>query len=234
MILLLALTGNASAFRGNSRLRNLQPPRPFVISKRYVASLFDCLVGNVSNFAQTLSAIDDLERSRPADVVSPHIHKIKQIAECLQETSMRNLRLISTTAAILLLGACAASAQDMKPNDTPGAPAAQQNAPAAKVTPPVTPDQRKAPDQTGQAAPISPQSDNKPQTTVQGAPAGAAAKESSAVDSNTDVKSKRTERHVRARYAGYHRGPLYDSYLGDHGYRDCRYRHHRWMPWLWC
>ena len=30
-------------------------------------------------FAQMLSVTDYLERSRPADVVSPHIHKIKQL-----------------------------------------------------------------------------------------------------------------------------------------------------------
>ena len=49
---------------------------------------------------------------------------------------MRNLRLISTTAAILLLGASAVSAQTMKTDETPAnAPAAQQNAPAEKVAP---------------------------------------------------------------------------------------------------
>jgi hypothetical protein len=43
---------------------------------------------------------------------------------------MRTLRLISTAAAILLLGAGAVSAQGMKTNETPSAPAAQQNAPS--------------------------------------------------------------------------------------------------------
>ena len=44
---------------------------------------------------------------------------------------MRNLRLISTTAAILLLGVGAVSAQIMKTDETLApAPAAQQNAPA--------------------------------------------------------------------------------------------------------
>ena len=33
----------------------------------------------VSNIAQMLPVIDYLERSPPADVVSPHIHKIKQL-----------------------------------------------------------------------------------------------------------------------------------------------------------
>jgi len=43
------------------------------------ASYFDGLVGSVSNFAQMLSVTDYLERSRPAIVDSPHIHKIKQL-----------------------------------------------------------------------------------------------------------------------------------------------------------
>jgi hypothetical protein len=43
------------------------------------APLFDRPVGRVSNIAQMLPVIDYLERSRPADVVCPHIHKIKQL-----------------------------------------------------------------------------------------------------------------------------------------------------------
>ena len=63
---------------------------------------------------------------------------------------MRNLRLISTTAAILLLGVGAVSAQTMKSDETPAAsPAAQQNAPAEKMAPALKSDQPKAPETTG-------------------------------------------------------------------------------------
>ena len=75
--------------------------------------------------------------------------------------------------------------------------------------------------------------ENKQQTTDKGVPAGDAAKVSSDADRSTDVKSKRTARHVGARYAGGHHGPLYDSYRGDWGYRGC-YHRHSLMPWLWC
>ena len=134
---------------------------------------------------------------------------------------MRTLRLISTTAAILLLSAGVVSAQGMKTNETPSAPAAQQNAPAENLATAVKSDQIKTPEKTGQAAPTVPESDNKQQTTDKGAPAGAAANGSSEASGSADVKSKRTARHVGARYAGRHHGPLYNSYRGDHGYRDC-------------
>ena len=49
---------------------------------------------------------------------------------------MKTLRLLSTTAAVLLVGAGAVSAQGMKNDEAPArAPAAQQNAPAEKVAP---------------------------------------------------------------------------------------------------
>jgi hypothetical protein len=137
---------------------------------------------------------------------------------------MRALRLISTTAAILLLGAGAVSAQGMKNDVTPGAPAAQQNAPPEKIAPAGKSDQIKVPEKA--------QSDSNPQTTDKGAPAGDAAKVSSDTDHSTDVKSKRTARHFGGRYAGGHRGPLYDSYRGNWGYRGCH--RHSLMPWLWC
>ena len=145
---------------------------------------------------------------------------------------MRALRLISTTAAILLLGAGAVSAQGMKTNETPSVPALQQNAPAEKMAPAGKADQTKAPEKIGQAAPKAPQSDNKQQTTDKGTPAGAAAKGSSDANGSTDVKSKRTARHVGARYAGRHHGPFYNSYRGDRGYYGCR--RHSLTPWLWC
>jgi hypothetical protein len=145
---------------------------------------------------------------------------------------MRTLRLISTTAAILLLGAGAVSAQGMKTNETPSVPALQQNAPAEKMAPAGKSDQIKAPEKIGQAAPKAPESGNKQQTTDKGTPAGAAAKGSSDANGSADVKSKRTARHVGARYAGRHHGPLYNSYRGDRGYYGCR--RHSWTPWLWC
>ena len=147
---------------------------------------------------------------------------------------MRALRLISTAAAIVLLGASAVSAQGMKTDVTPSASAAQQSAPAEAIAPIGKSDQIKSPETTGQATPTAPQSDNKQQTTDKGAP-GVAAKGSSDADGSVDVKSKRTERHAGARYASRRHGPFYNSYRGDLGYRDCRYHHrHGWMPWQWC
>jgi hypothetical protein len=109
---------------------------------------------------------------------------------------MRNLRLISTTAAILLLGAGAVSAEStIKTNETPGAPAAQQNAPPEKIAPPAKSDPIKAPEKSGQTAPSAPESANKQRTTDKAAPAGNTAKVSSDADHSTDVKSKRTVRH---------------------------------------
>jgi hypothetical protein len=143
---------------------------------------------------------------------------------------MRTLRLISTTAAILLLGAGAVSAQGMKNDVTPGAPAAQQNAPPEKIAPAAKSDPIKAPEKTGQTVPTAPA--NKQQTTDKAAPAGNAAKVSSDADRSNDVKSKRTARHIGARYAGGHHGPLYNSYRGDWGYRGCH--RHSLTPWLWC
>jgi hypothetical protein len=147
---------------------------------------------------------------------------------------MRTLRLISTAAAIVLLGIGAVSAQGMKTDETPGTPAAQQNAPAEIMAPAMKSDQSKAPEKTGQAASTAPESVNRQQKADKGATAGAAAKGSSAAEGSADVKSKRTARHVGARYAGGHHGPLYDSYRGDHGYRGCRGHRHSWMLWLGC
>jgi hypothetical protein len=145
---------------------------------------------------------------------------------------MRTLRLMSTTAAILLLSAGIVSAQGIKTDGTPGAPAAQQTAPAKEMAPAVKSDQIKTPEKTGQAAPIVP--DSKKLTTDKGAPASVATKASSEVDGSAVVKSKRTERHRAARYASRHHGPLYNTYRGDHGYYGCRGHRHSWMPWLGC
>ena len=145
---------------------------------------------------------------------------------------MRNLRLISTAAAVLLLSAGAVSAQGMKTDETPAAPAAQQNAPPEKIAPAAKTDPIKAPEKSGQAAPAAPTSDTNQQTTDKGAPAGAAAKNSADATGNADVTSKRADRHVGRRYAGYHHGPLYNSYRGDGWYHGCH--RHSLMPWLWC
>ena len=69
---------------------------------------------------------------------------------------MRTL-LISTTAAILLLSAGVVSAQGIKTDGTPSAPAAQQSAPAENMAPAIKSDQSKTSEKTGQAAPIAPE-----------------------------------------------------------------------------
>jgi hypothetical protein len=79
--------------------------------------------------------------------------------------------------------------------------------------------------------PTAPQSTNKQQTTEKAAPAGDTGKVSSDAD-RTNVESKRSARHVGARYAGGHHGPLYNSSRGDWGNRGCR--RHGLMPWHWC
>jgi hypothetical protein len=67
---------------------------------------------------------------------------------------MKHLRLLSTTAAILLLGVGAVSAQGMMNDQAPGrAPAAQQNVPAEKIAPAVKSGEHKTPETTGQATP---------------------------------------------------------------------------------
>jgi len=107
---------------------------------------------------------------------------------------MKNLRLLSTTAAVLLLGAGAVSAQGMKNDEAPArAPAAQQNAPAEKVAPAMKPGEqkagtKKAPDTIGQAPKAS--DSGKGQTMDKSAPAGAAADVKAGAKG--DVKSEAT------------------------------------------
>lgn len=107
---------------------------------------------------------------------------------------MKTLRLLSTTAAVLLLGAGAVSAQGMKNDEAPGrTPSAQQNAPAEKVAPALKSGQRMAPETTGQAAePGSDKKQLKTQKMDKDAPAAPAAKGSSDADGNANVKSKST------------------------------------------
>ena len=58
---------------------------------------------------------------------------------------MRKARLLSTAAVTLLFAAGAASAQNMKKDESPAAsPRAQQTAPAEKIAPPMQPSQNKA------------------------------------------------------------------------------------------
>jgi hypothetical protein len=133
----------------------------------------------------------------------------------------------------LLLGIGAVSAQNMqKTDETPGTPAAQQNAPPEKIAPTAKSDPIKAPEKTGQAVPTAPQSANKQQTTEKAAPVGDTSKISSDADRSTDVKSKRTARHFGGRYASGHHGPLYNSYRGEGWYHGCH--RHSLMPWQWC
>jgi hypothetical protein len=152
---------------------------------------------------------------------------------------MRQLRLLSTTAAILLLGLCAVSAQGTRTNDATGTPsAAQQNAPPETTAPALKSDQSNAPDKIGQTAPTAPKSD-KQLTTDNGASTRAVAKGSSDANSSVDAKSARTahsghRRHFAGRYEGSRNGPLYASYGGHRGYRGCRDYGHSWTLGLWC
>jgi len=66
---------------------------------------------------------------------------------------VKKAKLLSTVAAVLLLGAGAASAQGMNKEAPQQAPAAQQNAPAEKVAPSIKGGEHKAPQTTGQATP---------------------------------------------------------------------------------
>ena len=134
---------------------------------------------------------------------------------------MRNLRLISTTAAILLLGAGVVSAQGTKSDGMLGAPAAQQNAPTEKVSPSVKSDRSKAPEKAGTAT----ESDRQ-QITDKG---GAATKASS--DGSADETSRHMARHRGADYASGHHRSLYNHYRGDRG---CWGHRHSWTPWLGC
>jgi hypothetical protein len=98
---------------------------------------------------------------------------------------MRNLRLLSTTAAMFLLGAGAAWAQDMKTNEKTGAPMTQQIAPAEKMAPASKSDQRKA---TEKGETDSKQL--KSQKMDKGAATGAANKGPADAADNADAKSK--------------------------------------------
>jgi hypothetical protein len=159
------------------------------------------------------------------------------------EILVRNLRLISTTAAILLLGVGAVSAQSAKTDEIPAkAPVAQQNAPAEKVAPALKSTQRKAPETTGQAVPTTSASDKKElktETVKKDVPAVADRKASSGDDGNANVTRKNRaaarnrgttarasadeneaggSNHVRHRHYRHHYN---HCWTGLFGHRDC-------------
>ncbi len=85
---------------------------------------------------------------------------------------MRTVRLLSTIAAVVLIGTTAAYAQERKKDEAPArAPAVQQNAPAEKVAPAMKPGalntMQKAPKTTGQA--LKPSDADKPHASDNGA-----------------------------------------------------------------
>ena len=145
---------------------------------------------------------------------------------------MRNLRLISTTAAVLLLGVGAVSAQSMKTDGTPtNAPAAQQTAPAETVAPAPKSDQRKAPETTGQAAPTAPQAakEQPKSQTMDNAPAGAAAKGSSDVNASANVKNRNRaaegKRGINAQASADEGAVGGPNRVSHRHYRHYHYRH---------
>jgi Protein of unknown function (DUF1236) len=111
---------------------------------------------------------------------------------------MRNLRLLSTAAAVVLIGTAAASAQELKKDEAPApAPAAQQSAPAEKVAPAMKPGEHKAdvqkklPETTGQAPKAS--DADKPRAGDKDAMDKDPARASSGANSGGNVKSKAHE-----------------------------------------
>jgi type IV secretory pathway VirB10-like protein len=145
---------------------------------------------------------------------------------------MRNLRLLSTTAAILLLGVGAVSAQSMKTDETPtNAPAAQQTAPTEKVAPAVKSDQRKAPETTGQAAPTASEAakEQPKSQTMDNAPAGAAVKGSSDANGSANVKNKyravEGKRGTNAQASADEGGVGGPNRVSHRHYRHYHYRH---------
>lgn len=103
---------------------------------------------------------------------------------------MKNLRLLSTTAAVLLLGVGAVSAQGMKNDGAPTrAPEAQQNAPAEKVAPALKSGEQKALETNGQAAPSEPEFDKK-QLKSQKTDKGVPAANTAAPDANGSANAK--------------------------------------------
>ena len=75
---------------------------------------------------------------------------------------MRVSHLLSTTAAIVLIGGGIAAAQDVKKDETPArAPAAQQHAPAEKVAPSMAQHPTKPHETTGQGSAMAPNAEHR-------------------------------------------------------------------------
>ena len=117
---------------------------------------------------------------------------------------MKKARLLSTVAVTLLLAAGAASAQDMKKDESPArSPAAQQNTPAEKIAPAMKPGAdnargQKAPETTGQASDIDKTKASDQGATDKGAMdkkkgKGAAVKGSPDAKGSAGVKAKTDE-----------------------------------------
>lgn len=97
-------------------------------------------------------------------------------------------RLLSTVAASLLIGIGAVSAQTPNQQQAPErAPAAQQNAPAEKVAPPMKGGERKAPETTGQASPDSKMDKSSSE------PKAAPGTQKSTTDSKSDMNKSATD-----------------------------------------
>ncbi len=96
---------------------------------------------------------------------------------------MTKLRLLSTAAAILALGAGGAFAQGMKDQAPEKAPAAQRQAPAEKMGPSI---HQKAPETTGQGSSKSEKSEMK----HEGGAAGVSPQQSSPANGGVNAKSK--------------------------------------------
>src|SRR6478609_6219280 len=111
------------------------------------------------------SSMCGTDRSGGTFVVIRSRHR-REFGGIQRRRSVKKAKLLSTVAAVLLLGAGAASAQGMNKEAPQQAPAAQQNAPAEKVAPSVKPGEHKAPQTTGQATPDA-KSPNAHETTGQ-------------------------------------------------------------------
>ncbi len=142
---------------------------------------------------------------------------------------MSNLRLLSTMAAVMLLGVGAVSAQTTKSDEAPaGAQAAQQNAPVEKVAPALKSDQSKAPETTGQAAPKASEADKKPPAAA-ATKSGAGAASPSSKSADEGKRSATDQGAVKKRVAAHPRHRHYRHYRhhSHRHYRHYRHRHHR-------
>jgi hypothetical protein len=106
-----------------------------------------------------------------------------------KEAPMKTMALLSTAAAVLLIGAGAANAQSAKDQAAPErAPAAQRSAPAEKVAPSMNAGERKTPETTGQGA----SGESKAGTAMEKGGTTGAAPKSDKPDMNKSDKSDKT------------------------------------------